>query len=305
MTTGRFSTGMLLVLVIAALAGCGLGPGKESGTARLVVTRDYGGQVILQRDGLKLNESANALRLLDGSADLKTAYGGGFVQSVNGISGGAEQGRRFDWFYSVNGVVAERGSAEFPVRDGDTVWWDYRDWTDAMTVGAQVGAYPQPLAGGYDGRNWPVALDCPGELRACEMVRSQLDGDGVKLAPSVPAGKGIRVIVTDWPSLVRLPEGRTLNRGPAVSGVFARFAGNRLTGLDAGGTPARDFGPDAGLVAAMRTGDGPPVWVVTGGSAAGVELAAAALNPADLARRYAAVVFGGRVGSLPWPGSGG
>lgn len=295
----RISAGILLLVTVAVLSACGLGPGDDRGTARLLVTRDYGREVILDKPELKLDESSTAMRLLDGEAELETAYGGGFVQSVNGIAGAGGKGRSFDWFYSVNGVVAERGSAEFPLEDGDVVWWDYRDWTDAMEVGAVVGAYPAPLDTGYDRREWPVRLECPDEIRACGMARNRLAEDGVKPETSGEED-AIRVVVAEWKTLGRLPEGRRLAAGPSHSGVFAKFGPDGLTGLDVEARPARKFGSGTGLVAAMRRGDRPPVWIVTGTDPAGVEQAVAALNPVDLARRYAAVVFEGRVGSLPW-----
>lgn len=295
-TRGIYSA--VLLMAITVLAGCGLGPGEETGTARLLVTRDYGARTVVDQPKITLNESSTAMRMLDDETDLETSYGGGFVQAVNGIAGGGAEGRSFDWFYSVNGVVAERGSAEFPVGPGDTVWWDYRDWTDAMEVGAVVGAYPAPLSAGYDDRGWPVRVECPQETRACAMVRTQLEEDGVKLHSGTD-GKAIRVLVADSKTLSRLAEGRRLNAGPATSGIFARFERSDLIGLDVRASAARNFGPEAGLVAAMRRGDQPPVWLVAGGSEAGVEAAAAALNPEDLARRYAAVVSADRVGSLP------
>ncbi len=293
---------ILLVLAAAILSGCGLGPGEDQGTASLVVTRDYGREVLLEKNDLEINESTTAMRLLDQEADLETEYGGGFVQAVDGLSGGSEAGRRTDWFYSVNGIVAERGSAEFPTIDGDLVWWDHRDWTDAMDVGAVVGVYPAPFTTGYDNRAWPVVLDCLAQSRACDLVRVQLEGDGVELATANPEVDAIRVVVGTWSRLQPTPEGKRIAAGPDTSGVFAGFDGTSLTGLDVKGRNARDFGPDAGLVAATRKGNQPPVWVITGGSDRGVEAAAAVLNPEDLRRRYAAVIFDGQVGSLPWGG---
>ena len=130
------------------LAGCGFGPGEDTGDARLWVTRDYGAELLVDEPDLAVNESSNSMRVLDGLVDLETAYGGEYVQSVDGFAGGREGGRSFDWFFSVNGIVAERGSAQFPVAGGDSVWWDYRDWTDAMEVGPVVGAYPAPFSTG-------------------------------------------------------------------------------------------------------------------------------------------------------------
>lgn len=302
-----------LSLLATVASGCGLGPGEDTGEASLLVTRDYGSRVLLDKPDLPVNESSNAMRILDLNADLETRYGGEFVQSVDGLSGESSGGRSFDWFFAVNGIVAERGSAQFQVTGGDRVWWDYRDWTDAMEVGAVVGSYPAPFSTGYDNRNWGVEVDCRGEKTACGMVTNQLEGDGVTLSDT---GQNMKVMVGTWDRMFGTPEGRRINKGPAMSGVFVRFAPgltgrpenadpvksySHLIGLDVRGNDGQDYGPEAGLVAAMRRADDPPVWLITGGTEKAVQLAAAALNPADLERRYAAVVADGQVSSLPLP----
>ena len=70
-------------------------------------------------------------------------------------------------------------------------------------------------------------------------------------------------------------------------------------GLDAGGAPARRFGPGAGLVAATRRFDAPPVWLVTGATVRGVRAAAGLLDAADLRDRYAVATEAGRETPLP------
>ena len=326
---------------MVGLAGCGFGPGEDRGSARLVVTSDYGGDVLIDEPVDGLTETSTAMRILDDSAELETRYGGGFVQAVDGVSGRTSDGRRSDWFYSVNGVVADRGAAELTVEDGDRVWWDYRDWTDAMEVGAVVGSFPAPMVGGYDGATWPVRVDCFRLREVCSEVESKLRAEGARLAsdpevadgpPGSAAGDAradgrdgedvVRFMVGPWGAVGESPEAGSLERGPARSGVFARFevstspvpagdgrerspngaaAAPHLIGLDQRAEAVRDFGPDAGLVAAMRRGDGPPVWLVTGGSAAGVGKAANALDQTSLRNRYAAIVTDGRVVSLPLP----
>jgi hypothetical protein len=300
-----------LTMTGLAVTGCGLGPGEDTGDATLWVTRDYGSDVLVDKPDLPVNESSSAMRMLDGESDLETTYGGDFVQTVDGFSGDTKGGRRFDWFFSVNGVVAERGSAQFPTTGGDIVWWDFRDWTDAMEVGAVVGAYPAPFSTGYDRRDWGVEVDCMGEKTACRMVTKQLEGDGVTLRDS---GENMRLIVGTLPDLLSTPELKRLHRGPAASGVFATFGVGPLTrkdgrpsptlqvkGIKTDGSAGEDYGPDAGLVAAMRRNEDPPVWLITGGTEHAVQMAAAALNPEDLERRYAAVVSDGQVSSLPVP----
>jgi hypothetical protein len=248
-----------------------------------------------------LTPSSTAMRLLDEEAEVETRYGGGFVQSLDGVS--ARSGSRsFDWFYFVNGVAAERGAAEFVVRPGDHMWWDFRDWTDAMDVNAVVGSYPAPMKGGYDGNRWPVELGCAEpEDQACRTVAGRLAEDGIDVVADGGDG-ALRVLVGDWESLSADGDAPALESTPSASGVFARFFRDdtrKLAALDVEGDRVRVYGPGTGLVAATRRGGAPPVWVITGTDDQGVEQAAAALGEANLAGRYAAVVSGGRVASLP------
>lgn len=256
-----------------------------------------------------LTESETAMRVLDESADIETRYGGGFVQSVEGLAGGTDNGRTVDWFFSVNGIVAELGSAEFPVAAGDTVWWDHRDWTDAMEVGAVVGAYPAPMSTGYGDQDWPVRIECSAGMTTCEAVRTMLAKEDVTAkivtGPQEDDGETIRFIVGPWNALRLNKAAMPLAETPARSGVFAKFdirkKEDHLIGLNQEGEEAEDFGADAGLIAARRRNEDAPVWLITGGSEAGVASAAAALTTKDLEHRYAAVVFDGRITSLPLP----
>jgi hypothetical protein len=72
-----------------------------------------------------------------------------------------------------------------------------------------------------------------------------------------------------------------------------------LVGLDAGGDPARELGPDAGLVAATRRYEAPPVWVVTGGTPAAVQAAADLLDAGKLRDHYAVASENGKETPLP------
>ena len=113
----------------------------------------------------------------------------------------------------------------------------------------------------------------------------------------------IRVLVGPWGRVRSDPAAAQIEDGPRSSGVFADFEagpdGDVLQGLDEGGEPTRAFGPDAGLVAAVRRLDSPPVWVVSGTSAAGVEAAAGLLDRDDLRHHYAVAVAGGEEEPLP------
>jgi hypothetical protein len=299
-------TAVALALLLAALAaaGCGLGPGNEVKDAELTVTREYGTVPVLHRRLGDLTESDTVMRALERNAEITTSYGGDFVQSIEGIEGETRSGDRFDWLFYVNGVESTVGAGAYSLRGGESVWWDYRDWSAALRVPAVVGSWPQPFLGGYDGKQQPVAVECLGGGSACEEVGERLEGAGVDVAAQPPSG-AIRVLVGPWARLRDDPAAAQVERGPQASGVFANFRREdndyRLVGLDEAGEETTDFGPDSGLVAATRHYEEPPVWMVTGTSGVGVRAAADLLDANHLRDRYAVAVDGGKETPLPLP----
>jgi hypothetical protein len=301
---GSRGTAVATALLLAALAaaGCGLGPGAEVGGVELTVTRDFGATPLLQRQVGEVNESDTVMRVLEGSAEIATRYGGGFVQSIDGVEEAQRGGRPYDWFFFVDGVESPVGAADYPLVGDERIWWDYRDWAATSHVPAVVGSWPAPFVGGYGGKSRPVAVECEGGGGACVSVRRALEREGVALAAGSPGG-AIRVLVGPWARLRSDPAAGQVEAGPQESGVYADFergaGGYRLRGLDAGGEPVHDFGPAAGLVAATRRYEAPPVWLVTGAAAAGVQAAAGLLGSAKLRDHYAVATEGGKETPLP------
>jgi Domain of unknown function (DUF4430) len=294
--------GALFLGAALAATGCGLGPGAGVGEVSLAVTRDYGAEPVLAPVRDEASEADTVMRVLDRNAEISTRYGGGFVRSIDGLTEATRGGRRFDWFFYVNGVESPLGAADFVLHGGEAIWWDYRDWSAALRVPAVVGSWPQPLAGGYEGERHPVAVECRGAAAACEAVRERLDDAGVEVAAGSPDG-AIRVLVGPWARLRDDPAAAQLEEGPQASGVFADFvrrrSGLELVGLDEGGEPARGFGPGAGIVAATRRNEAAPVWLVSGATAGGALAAAGLLDSAHLRDHYAVATAGGEETPLP------
>ena len=284
------------IALAAATSGCGFGAGEPSeGEATLTVTRDYGAQQLLQATEPEPAESETVIRMLDREAEIETRYAGGFVQSIEGIEGEIDAGRAHDWFFFVNGIESSTGAAEREVRGGDRVWWDYRDWTDALRTPAVVGSWPEPfLQASVAGERTPVAIECHGPRTPCDRVRERLAGEGVQASVEMPerASISLRLLVGPWARVRSDPLAGRLEQGPQVSGVFARFAERKGGGwslelLDEQASVAQQHASGAGLVAGMREGENPPTWLVTGVDAAGVDEAVAMLDAGDLRDRYA------------------
>jgi Domain of unknown function (DUF4430) len=300
-----------LLCALALLGGCGLGAGESTGEATLTVTRDFGGEPL--GDGVQegANEGDTVMRLLQRRYDVRTRYGGGFVQSIDGVAGGREDGRVVDWFYYVNGIEASIGAAERRIADGDRVWWDHHQWDGAQRIPAVVGSFPEPFVSGLEGKRFPVRVVCAGGAeRACDEVAARLEDAGAKPARAVieqsPGEEVLRVIVGPWESVRRDGVARRLERGPAATGVFARPApaGTELVLLDTAGRPVRTLRAGAGLVAATAVEAQAPTWVVTGTDEVGVAAAAAALTEERLVEHFAVAVEAGRDVPLPITGPG-
>ena len=300
----RAAAAALLCLV---LGGCGLGAGGGVGAVTEMVTRDFG-RTALPGSPVSFDApgSETAMRALERRFKVTTRYGGGFVESIDGLGGGSAHGRPVDWFYYVNGVEAPKGAASTPLHHGDVVWWDRHDWSATQRVPAVVGAFPEPFAHGMDGERLPVRVECADGADAdCRAVEDELGSIGA-IPGEAPLGTRsgeelIRVLVGTWTQIRTDFAARLLDRGPGASGVYARFSadGRTLFGLDPEGRTVRTFGPGTGLVAATRDGDAPPVWLVTGTDAAGLAQAAKAMTVDALRNKFAVVLHDDLPISLP------
>jgi Domain of unknown function (DUF4430) len=290
-----------LLLAALAAAGCGLGAGAGIGGVELTVTREFGAAPVLKRE-VDANESDTVMRVLEGNADISTRYGGGYVQSIEGVEEAHRGGHPYDWFFFVDGIESPIGAADYPLGRNERIWWDYRDWSATNHVPAVVGSWPAPFVDGYEGKRHPVVVDCEGGGGACADVRTALADAGVAVASGSPSS-AIRVLVGPWARLRADPAAALIEAGPEESGVYADFeqrgGGYALVGLDRDGEASRRFGPTAGLVAATRRYEAPPTWVATGATPAAVQAAAGLLHAAKLRDHYAVATEDGKETPLP------
>ncbi len=288
-----------------AIAGCGLGAGKGSSNVVLTVSRGFGSQRVAQLSVHNVPGSETVMRMLERHFRVTTRYGGGFVESIDGLSGSSAH---LDWFYYVNGVEAAAGAAATRVHGGDRIWWDLHDWSAAQDTPAVVGAFPEPFVHGLGGKRLPTALQCASDTgKACQRVSSEMNAIGVPIANQLlGAGSGtdsLTVEVGTWRDMRGQIVAELIDQGPRASGVYARFVGprgERLQLLDAAGRVAMTLGPGTGLIAATAQGSSPPTWLITGTDPAGVAAAAQAFTPAALDGHFALAVQGGRRLQVPF-----
>lgn len=293
-------------LATAVVAGCGAGPGEESTGVKLTVTDGFGAKTLLELPTPKTAGDDTVMRLLERNAKVEKRYGGGFVQSINGVTGGREGSRPQDWFYFVNGILADKGAASVDVHGGARVWWDRHDWGTVPNIPAVIGSFPEPFLNGFDGERLPTRISCDrGFDEACEAIQQKFGDLGLVVGKGVPGTEStpteLRVFVGRWPALRGDRATRQLEEGPKSSGVFARIApdGKRITTLDASGKAVRELGPGTGLIAATRWRDHAPTWVVTGTDDAGIRTAVDAFDESVMAEKFALAIADGLPVPLP------
>jgi hypothetical protein len=221
------------------------------------------------------------------------------VESIEGLAGRGS----LAWRLYVNGVQAPHTAR---LVRGDRAWWDLHERAAGSRHTAVVGSFPEPFLSGLRGRRLPVVEACGQESSAaCEEVRRRLGIVGVAVSRAVPGVAAtpttIRVLGGEWAQLRRDPVAALVDRGPAASGVFARFdpTARALTTLDPRGRPGDTLGAGTGLVAATRGPGQAPTWLITGTDRAGVEAAARALDERTLANRFAVAVTASGPSALP------
>ena len=253
------------------------------------------------------------MQALQSVADVGTAYGGGFVQSIDGV--GQSRSGRNDWFYAVNGVLANRGAADQQLHGGDIEHWDFRDWGFRRNVSATLGCFPAFFANGFGGLVRPTVVAY---------------GDGYQLESAAIADtlENLGVADVQCIDLSALPEEWQQERNIILVGdldetliddVSARwdklglFAHPDISAIhvfSASGAESTISGDAVGLLQPMQNPWNPSgtgacqtvVLLVTGTDSDGVRVAAAALieHSGEMATWCGAVVNHGAIVPVPY-----
>jgi hypothetical protein len=315
----------LSVLVPAATCGCATdaagGPAVDAASpvstsavtaeARVIVTTDFGADTVVDAT-VELADQMSAMQALQSVADVGTAYGGGFVQSIDGI--GQSRSARHDWFYAVNGVLANRGAANQTLRGGDIEHWDFRDWGFRRNVSATLGCFPAFFANGFGGLVRPtVVAYASGYQSESAAIAEALSDRGVTAVECVD----LSTLPEEWQqerNLILVGDrdepliGEVLSRWDKL-GLFVEMDTIGMFVFSAAGTESVVSGDAIGLLQPVQNPWNPSgigacqtvALLVTGADTEGVRNAAAALleNGDEMATWCGAVVSDGAVQPIP------
>jgi hypothetical protein len=265
---------------------------KNEDSVRVLVTVGYGGETLVD-EVVGFRSGMTALDALQEIAETETAYGGGFVEAINGFGAeGTQSGTgRQDWFYYVNGFLARSSSAAYVLRPGDVEQWDYHGWAAGQTVSATLQSFPAAMVSGYNGQVFPSIVAFGGAFEdEAAYIATLVENAGAMDVRTLPIGdlsledkQSHNLIVVAGASASYVQE---LNENRERIGLFVGFEGSSLHALAANGTDKEVYEGSAGVLAAMQSPSNPSgtgaceniVLLVTGTDDDGVRAAANALD---------------------------
>lgn len=278
----------------------------------IAVTKNFGGNR-LSAGQIKGSPGNSLMDVLKAHLDIETAYGGSFINSVNGIASerGSFTNPGTDWFLYINGICCDTGAGDYVISAGDSVWLDYHGWQIGPSNTAVVGLYPEPFLHGYRGKQLPVHIVADEENQdLADKLCSSLVSRGVKnvsvagMSNELLANrKGPTIVLGVWNELQHSPYLSSLNDAYRKNGMGIHFTSDGVELLDYTGKKADLLGAGTGVIAASGEGlgDASPLWLISGTDSEGFQQAANILinYNGQLAYYYGAAVREGQLIRLP------
>ena len=289
----------------------------KSNEVRIIVCKNFGSDEIVSTI-YELSEGDSAMDALQSVADVDTAYNGGFVNSISNIRSGYTEGTKgrttkTDWFYYINGILANSGSLDYTLHGGDVERWDQHDWSYQLFIPAIIGDYPEPFLHGINGNVLPtvIAYDDYKFRDDADEIKNSLVKLGVKdISVKSPGNLSDSLREQSNIILIGYPGNELINElmeNHKKLGFFAYFEDNSVVILDPKGKVSKKSG--GAIILATQNPWNPKgtgafenvAWIITGTGDGDIEDAADILSKEhELLRNYfGAFIYNKEVASVP------
>jgi hypothetical protein len=282
---------------------CGARAGEEA-QLTLRVSRDFRSPPLLKKRVRCSGQSV--MKLLKECATVKTAFGGEFVQSINGITAGKGSNAQRAWLYYVNGMIADVGAAQYVPKCGDYLVWDLHACNGAVTVPSMIGCFPQPFQSLQKPGAAPLLIlhNTRSKETALSLVRV-LERQGVgtakvqSISGSAIPGDSASIIIGQWGDIIGNPTLKQIYKHRKACGIFVEFNKDGLHVLSLDRTKRKPL-PKAGVILSVKRG-GTPIWIISGTDHEQTAKAAEILihEPRKIRGMAAAAVSGGKLYPVP------
>ena len=319
---------IMIALVFACLFAIGSGGCSTQGSSpsppvqpaaitevRIIATLNFGAELLFDKI-VKIENDTSAMDALEQVANIETSYGGGFVNTINGVRSqykGTHSARE-DWFIYFNGILSKVGALDYTLHHGDIEHWDFHDWSLHHFIPAITGDFPEPFVHGFEGKSHPTIVVYEDNLaKEAEDVANKLSQLGVAIVSaknvkqlSESEKASCNLLLLGNADCVFISE---LNQVWSRLGFYAYFEEGKLIVLNPGGETVAEYGAESGLIQATQNPWNPKgigacenvVWMVSGTDTAGVKNAIDALinHHSKFQYAYAMVITDGKIIKVP------
>ena len=225
----------------------------------ILVTRDYGREIIEEKIVL-YKDGDTVMDLMQDNFDVETAYGGGFLNSIDGIVSGytgegnsQKKGTKMDWFYYINGVMAEVGADQYLAKDANTISWDFHDWGGDMYVKTRIDAWPERL----DGRDVEISWSSEYEAEASKIKNAAQNAGGNVFDSDVESMDmddfdKDAIFIGTWEDALNNEFIKKAFKNRERAGLYTGFSDQGLLIFDDGGNICGSFETGAAIVAIQK-----------------------------------------------------
>ncbi len=254
-------------------------PGKKqpAGNLQMLVTHNFGAASEFNRS-VSYYGGESVMDVMRQHLEIETAYGGSFVNSINGVKSGYTDKSIFtrkkrDWFYYVNGVVSSVGADAYAAKNSASVWWDYHDWSGSgSNTPAVVASYPHPFTSGYEGaRPGTVIYYSDGHADDADRLASALRGQGAQGVSTASYRNQTLIENTTnvillglWSELEDHSSVQDVMSSPTRTGIYAKVKDGAVQMLDYTGDESGKAGQAMVVATGTGNGDTTPTWLLIG-----------------------------------------
>lgn len=306
---------ILFLLIVNAflliLIGCSREDALEEASIDIIISKDFGSEE-LDNKTIRISEGSSVMEVMEKNFDIETAYGGGFINAINGFRSGftgAKDRKKVDWFYYVNGVLAEVGASEYYLKSDDVIIWDYHDWSNSIYLSSVIGAYPRNFTNGHEGNSMKTEIlhgkDYDGEGKQLEKFLKENGLENIELeslnGEELEKGEINSIVIGPWDEISKLSYIKDVYENGKKAGLFFKLD-QRVKALNYKGEVSREYEKAAIITSiAKEYGLWGRMWLVTGNDKTSIKKALKLLyeEPEKIKGKFSVIVTEDEIVNIP------
>ncbi|WZL72249.1 DUF4430 domain-containing protein [Clostridiaceae bacterium 35-E11] len=275
---------LLCWVVILICTACTQQTTLENQEIRVIVSKDFGSET-LHDQKMRLTENMSVMEIMEENFTIEIAYGGGFINGIDGFKSGftgMKDKKKIDWFYYVNGILAEVGSDEYELKPNDFIIWDYHHWNSAYGSSI-IGAYPINFTNAYEGNPLEIEILYEKDYKQeGENLLKDLKKKGTNHIALEPLnGKELKngsmhsVVIGSWEKVSQMSYVKEIYENRGKTGLFFNM-GTKIEVLNDQGVRIKAYEKGAVIASVLKAyGEMGTLWMITGNDQECIQKAAA------------------------------